>query len=94
MARHPKYSPERRTELIRQIEEGVARGKTMAESCMDARVTTTMYSRWRMERSLAGDAQAQRLWELEHENAKLRRIVCELSLQKLTLKDFIASGGL
>jgi hypothetical protein len=47
-----------------------------------------------MERSLAGDAQAQRLWELEHENAKLRRIVCELSLQKLTLKDFIASGGL
>jgi hypothetical protein len=47
-----------------------------------------------MERSLAGDAQAQRLWELEHENAKLRRIVCELSLQKLTLKDLIASGGL
>ena len=35
--------------------------------------------------------QARRLKELEQENAKLRRLVSELSLEKLVLKD-IASG--
>jgi putative transposase len=36
--------------------------------------------------------QARRLKELEHENAKLKRLVSELSLEKLVLKD-IASGN-
>lgn len=35
--------------------------------------------------------QAQRLKELERENAKLKRLVVELSLDKLVLKD-IAAG--
>jgi putative transposase len=36
--------------------------------------------------------QARRLKELESENAKLKRLVSELSLEKLVLKD-IASGN-
>jgi hypothetical protein len=36
--------------------------------------------------------QAKRLKELEQENAKLKRLVAELSLNKLVLKD-IASGN-
>jgi hypothetical protein len=36
--------------------------------------------------------QARRLKELEQENAKLKRLVSELSLEKLVLKD-IASGN-
>ena len=36
--------------------------------------------------------QARRLKELEQENAKLKRLVSELSLEKLILKD-IASGN-
>jgi putative transposase len=36
--------------------------------------------------------QARRLKELEQENAKLKRLVSDLSLEKLVLKD-IASGN-
>ena len=36
--------------------------------------------------------QAKRLKELEQENAKLKRLVSELTLEKLILKD-IASGN-
>jgi putative transposase len=36
--------------------------------------------------------QARRLKDLEQENAKLKRLVSELSLEKLVLKD-IASGN-
>jgi putative transposase len=37
--------------------------------------------------------QVRRLKDLEQENAKLKRLVSELSLEKLVLKD-IASGNL
>ena len=36
--------------------------------------------------------QARRLKDLEQENAKLKRLVSELSLEKLVLKD-VASGN-
>ena len=50
------------------------------------------YFRWRKEyRGLQVD-QARRLSELEQENAKLKRLVAELSLDKLVLKD-IAAGN-
>jgi uncharacterized protein YdcH (DUF465 family) len=41
-----------------------------------------------------GDGQEQRLSELKQENANLRRLVSELCLQKLALRDIIASEGL
>jgi putative transposase len=36
----------------------------------------------------------RRLKELQKENVKLKRLVAELSLQKLTLRDILASKGL
>jgi putative transposase len=47
---------------------------------------------WRKEYGGLQVDQARRLKELEHENAKLKRLVSELSLEKLLLKD-IASGN-
>jgi len=94
MARRKRHSPERAIELLRQIEEGIASGKTIAESCMEAKISTPMYLKWRKERSDAEDGPAQRLRELEQENANLKRLVSELCLHKLALRDIIASGGL
>jgi hypothetical protein len=36
---------------------------------------------------------ARRLKELQQENAKLKRLVAELSLQRLTLRDILTSRG-
>ncbi len=94
MARRRRHSPEREMELLRQIEESIAGGKTIAESCMEAKVSKWMYRRWRIERGEPGDGQAKRLRELEQENANLRRLVSELCLHKQALRDIIASGGL
>ena len=81
-------------ELLRKIDASVASGKTIAESCTEAKVTEATYLRLRMEFCDAGDNQTQRLMVLERENANLRRLVAELCLQKLALRDIIASGGL
>jgi len=37
MARQKSHSPEQTEELLRQIEEGIANRKTIAESCMRVR---------------------------------------------------------
>jgi hypothetical protein len=50
------------------------------------------YYRWRKEYGGLKMDQARRLKELEQENAKLKRLVSELSLEKLVLKD-IATGN-
>jgi hypothetical protein len=92
MGRGKKYQPEQVVNLLRQIEVAVANGKSTALACKDAGVTEQSYYRWRKEYGGLQVDQARRLKELEQENGKLRRLVSELSLEKLVLKD-IASGN-
>jgi transposase-like protein len=78
--------------LLRQVEVGVANGKSMAPACKEAEIVEQTYYRWRKEYGGLKVDQARRLKELEQENAKLKRLVSELSLEKLVLKD-IAAGN-
>jgi putative transposase len=92
MAKVKKYSPEQIVNILRQIEVGVANGKTHPVASREAGVTEQTYYRWRKEYGGLQVDQARRLKELEQENAKLKRLVADLSLDKLVLKD-IASGN-
>ena len=92
MARGKKHSPEQVVNVLRQIEVSIANGKTTGLACKEASITEQMYYRWRREYGGLQVDQARRLKELESENAKLKRLVSELSLEKLILKD-IASGN-
>jgi putative transposase len=75
-----------------QVEVSVASGKTTGLACKEAAITEQTYYRWRKEYGGLQVDQARRLKELEQENDKLKRLVAELSLDKLVLKD-IASGN-
>ena len=92
MARGKKHTPEQIVSLLRQIEVAVANGKTTPVGCRDSGITEQTYYRWRKEYGGLQVDQARRLKELEQENTKLKRLVSELSLEKLVLKD-IASGN-
>lgn len=92
MARGKKYQPEQVVNLLRQIEVAVAKGKSTEHACRDAGIVEQTYYRWRKEYGGLQVDQARRLKELEQENGKLKRLVSELSLEKLVLKD-IASGN-
>ena len=92
MGRGKKYQPEPVVNLLRQIEVSVANGKSTPLACKEAGVTEQSYYRWRKEYGGLQVDQARRLKELEQENSKLKRLVSELSLEKLVLKD-IASGN-
>jgi transposase-like protein len=88
-----KYKPEQIVTLLRQIEVEIANGKTTPQACRDAQITAQTYYRWRKEYGGLRLDQAKRLKELEKENAKLKRLVAELSLEKQVLKD-VAEGNL
>ena len=92
MGRGKKYQPEQVVNLLRQIEVAIANGKTTALACKEAGIVERTYFRWRKECGGLQVDQAKRLKELEQENSKLKRLVSELSLEKLVLKD-IASGN-
>lgn len=77
---------------MRQVEVAVAQGRTMALACKEAEITEQSYYCWRKEYGGLQVDQVRRLKELESENSKLRRLVSELSLERLILKD-IASGN-
>ena len=87
-----KYKPEQIVTLLRQIEVEIANGKTTPQACREAQITAQTYYRWRKEYGGLKLEQAKRLKELEKENARLKRLVAELSLAKQVLKD-VAEGN-
>ena len=87
-----KYKPEQIVTLLRQVEVGLANGKSTPQACKEAEITAQTYYRWRKEFGGLKVDQAKRLKELERENAKLKRLVAELSLEKQILKD-VAEGN-
>jgi putative transposase len=92
MARRKNHTAEQVVNLLRQIEVAVAQGRMTALACKEAEITEQSYYRWRKEYGGFQVDRARRLKELESENSKLKRLVRELSLEKLILKD-IASGN-
>jgi len=87
-----RYKPEQIVALLRQIEVEIATGKTTPQACKEAAITQQTYYRWRKEFGSLKLDQAKRMKELERENAKLKRLVAELSLEKQILKD-VAEGN-
>lgn len=72
---------------LRQVDVLTSQGKTVAEAVRAIAVTEVSYYRWRKEYGgLKGD-QVKRLKELEAENARLRRAVSDLTLDKMVLAE-------
>ncbi len=88
-----RYKPEQVVNILRQIEVEIANGKTTPQACRDAQITVQTYYRWRKEFGGLKLGQAKLLKQLEKENARLKRLVAELSLEKQVLRD-VAQGNL
>ena len=91
MGKAKKHTPEQIVNMLRQIEVGIANGKTHPIACREVGITEQTYYRWRKEYGGLKVDQAKRLKELEQENGKLKRLVAELSLDKQIFQD-IARG--
>jgi putative transposase len=77
--------------MLRRAEVLAGLGKEMAEVLRENGVTGKTYYRWRKKYGGMGTDQVQRLKELEVENARLKRAVADLTLDKLIPKK-VSSG--
>lgn len=82
-----RYSIEQIIGHLREAEVLLAQGQTVGEVCRGIGVSEQSYYRWRREYGGLKVDQARRLKELEQENARLKRAVADLTLDKLILKE-------
>ena len=87
-----RHTAEEIVSKLRQVDVLTAQGRTVAEAIRQIGVTEVTYYRWRNEYGGLKSDQIKRLKELEMENARLRRAVSDLTLEKLVLKE-AASGN-
>ena len=88
-----RYTAEEIVRVLRQVEVALAKGKPTPQACREAEISEQTYYRWRKEYGGLKLEQAKRFKELEKENARLKRLVAELSLEKQILQD-VARGNL
>ncbi len=78
-----RHKPEEIVAKLRQVDVRLAQGQTVADAIPSIGVTEVTYYRWRNEYGGLKSDQIKRLKELETENARLRRAIADLTLDKL-----------
>lgn len=85
--RKKRFRPEEIIVKLREADILISQGRTVAETTKALGVSDVTYYRWRQEYGGMGTSQAKRLKELELENARLRKAVSDLTLDKLILQE-------
>lgn len=82
-----KHKPEQIIAKLREAEAMMNAGSTIGEVCQKLSISEQTFHRWRNQfGGMKADA-AKKLKELEAENARLKRAVAELTLDKQILKE-------
>lgn len=82
-----RHTPEQIIHKLREAEVEIGRGMKVPDVCRKIGVTEQTYYRWRKEYGGLKLDQAKRLKELEKENARLKKLVAELNLDKAILEE-------
>jgi transposase-like protein len=81
------HTPNQIITKLRKVEAARAEGQTVAEAVRGIGVTENTYYRWKREYGSMDRDQLKRLKDLETENARLKKLVADLSLDKDILKE-------
>lgn len=82
-----RYTPEQIIGLLREAEVRLSQGETVGSICRALSISEQGYYRWRREYGGLKVDQAKRLKDLEKENARLRKAISDLTLDKMILKE-------
>ena len=84
-----RLSVEQIIRLLREAEVEVAGGRTVGQVCQNLSISEQTFYRWRQQYGGVTVDDAKRLKELEAENARLKRLVAELALDKQMLQEVL-----
>ena len=81
------YTAEQIINKLREAEVYLSQGLTVSEASRKMGITEQTYYRWRKEYGGMRVEQARRFKDLEKENARLKKLVADLSLDNSILKE-------
>ena len=81
------FTPEQIINKLREAEIQINQGISISEASRKIGITQQTYYRWRKEYGGLRIEQAKRLKSLEKENARLKKLVADLSLDNAILKE-------
>lgn len=84
-----KHTPEQVIRKLREAEAELANGGSVAHVCQKLGVSEPTFHRWRNQYGGMKADDAKRLKDLEVENARLKKLVAELSLDKQMLQEVV-----
>ena len=82
-----RYSDEDILKVLREIELALASGKDVVTACRTTGISDATYYSWCKKFGGMGRSQLSELKALEKENQRLKKIVADLELDKLILKE-------
>jgi putative transposase len=81
-----KFSEQQIALILKQVDDGIG----VEEICRKAGVSQQTYYRWRRKYGGLMPSEVRRLKQLEEENGRLKRMVADLSLDKVMLQDVLS----
>ena len=87
------YRPEDVLSKLREADNHISQGKTVAETIRILGISDVTYYRWRKEYGGMSTSQVKRLKELEKENQRLRKVVADQAIDMAILKEAAKLGN-
>jgi len=87
-----RYSPEQLISKLREAEVLLSQGRSVSQASKQLGVSDQTYYRWRREYGGMRTLQVHKLKDLEKENARLKKLVADLSLDNAILKEAISGN--
>ena len=84
-----KHSDEDVLKILREIEVHLAGGADVATACRAAGISDATYYTWRKKFGSVNRSHLAELKSLQKENERLKKIVADLELDKLILKESV-----
>jgi len=84
-----RYKAEQIVSLLREVDVLTANGKAVAQACKQIGISEQTYYRWRKVYGGLKVDQARKFKQIEAENARLKKLVAELSLREAMLKEVV-----
>lgn len=78
---------------LREAEVLLSQDQTVGDVCRSLNISEQTYYRWRKEYGGIRTDQVRRLKELERENARLKKLVADLSLDNAILKETVRGNS-
>jgi putative transposase len=88
-----RHTPEQIIRQLREADAELAKGVSVADICKKLEIAENTYYRWRNQFGGIKADEMKRLRELEKENARLKALVADLSLDKVILQETLRGNS-